>query len=205
MNLIERFGIANAESLNEMLNKHGVPDGWKISIINGMWYRSSKGFTPKQLRDDIAAYKKTLESKKVDLIKTLGLEKCVQLLKLADQYGEYSTHCHPDSDAFFCDYGEKGFYLYTGPASIMNAGDGWDKSQLVLINDIRAAVAKCPEVKEFEDFLIAHGTEAKKNDSGSYMYVTRLILEEWLKSPALAIDKIHKLKTTKYYPQGEMA
>lgn len=203
MNLIERFGIANAESLNEMLNKHGVPDGWKISIINGMWYRSSKGFTPKQLRDDIAAYKKTLESKKVDLIKTLGLEKCVHLLKLADQYGSNSTHCHPDSNTFFCDFGEKGFYLYTGPASIMNPGDSWDKDQLTLIQDIRDAVAACPEIKEFESFLIAHGTEAKKNDSGSYMYVTRLILEQWVKSPALAIEKIKKLKTTKYCPQGE--
>ena len=152
MNLIEKLGIKNAESLNEMLNKHGVPDDWKISIINGMWYRSSKGFTPKRLRDDIAAYKKTFESKKVDLIKTLGLEKCVHLLKLADQYGSNSTHCHPDSNTFFCDFGEKGFYLYIGPASIMNPGDGWDKDQLTLIQDIRDAVAACPEIKEFESF-----------------------------------------------------
>ena len=76
----------------------------------------------------------------MDLIETLGLEKCRELLRLAEHYGSNSTHCHPYSNTFFCDHGEKGFHIYLGPASIANAVDSWDKSQLTLIQDIRDAV-----------------------------------------------------------------
>lgn len=139
----------------------------------------------------------------MNLIETLGLEKCVYLLHLADCYGSNSTHCHADSDTFFCDYGEKGFYLYLGPASICNAANSWDKSKLTLIQDIRNAVAECSEIEEFEAFLLEHNYQVKKHPNGAYAFATRLILEEWVKSPELAIAKIHKFKNTKYRPQGE--
>lgn len=56
-NLIEQVGgIERAKQLNEMLQKHAVPEEWKISIINGMWHRSSAGFTHKELRTAIASH-----------------------------------------------------------------------------------------------------------------------------------------------------
>lgn len=138
-----------------------------------------------------------------NLIETLGLGKCIELLRLADYYGSHSTHCQPESNTFFCDYGEKGFYIYLGSASIANAANYWDKSKLTLIQDIRNAVAECSEVEEFEAFLLEHNYQVKKHPNGAYAFATRLILEEWVKSPELAIAKIHKFKNTKYRPQGE--
>ena len=54
MNLIEQLGLENAKTLDGMLHKHGVPESWKIAVINGMWQRSSVGFTHGELRTAIA-------------------------------------------------------------------------------------------------------------------------------------------------------
>lgn len=54
MSLIEKLGIENAKALDVMLHKHAVPENWKISVINGMWQRSSVGFTHGELRAAIA-------------------------------------------------------------------------------------------------------------------------------------------------------
>ena len=54
MNLIEKLGLENAKTLDGMLYKHGVPESWKIAVINGMWQRSSVGFTHGDLRTAIA-------------------------------------------------------------------------------------------------------------------------------------------------------
>lgn len=54
MNLIEKLGLENAKTLDGMLRKHGVPESWKIAVINGMWQRSSVGFTHGELRTAIA-------------------------------------------------------------------------------------------------------------------------------------------------------
>lgn len=54
MNLIEKLGLENAKTLDGMLHKHGVPESWKIAVINGMWQRSSVGFTHGDLRTAIA-------------------------------------------------------------------------------------------------------------------------------------------------------
>ena len=54
MNLIEQLGLENAKTLDGMLHKHGVPESWKIAVINGMWQRSSVGFTHGDLRTAIA-------------------------------------------------------------------------------------------------------------------------------------------------------
>ena len=54
MNLIEKLGLENAKALDGMLRKHGVPESWKIAVINGMWQRSSVGFTHGELRTAIA-------------------------------------------------------------------------------------------------------------------------------------------------------
>ena len=54
MNLIEKLGLENAKALDGMLQKHAVPESWKISVINGMWQRSSVGFTHCELRTAIA-------------------------------------------------------------------------------------------------------------------------------------------------------
>ncbi|KQW88176.1 hypothetical protein ASC84_12425 [Acinetobacter sp. Root1280] len=56
-NLIEKVGgIDRAIALEAMLQKHAVPEGWKISIINGMWHRSSVGFTHSDLRTAISEH-----------------------------------------------------------------------------------------------------------------------------------------------------
>ena len=54
MNLIEKLGLENAKTLDGMLHKHGVPESWKIAVTNGMWQRSSVGFTHGDLRTAIA-------------------------------------------------------------------------------------------------------------------------------------------------------
>lgn len=55
--LIEKVGgIDRAIALEAMLQKHAVPESWRISIINGMWHRSSVGFTHNDLRTAIAKH-----------------------------------------------------------------------------------------------------------------------------------------------------
>ena len=57
LTLIDQVGgIEKAKQLDEMLQKPGISEEWKISIINGMWHRSSVGFTHKDLRTAIAQY-----------------------------------------------------------------------------------------------------------------------------------------------------
>lgn len=59
MNLIEKLGLENAKALDGMLQKHGVPESWKIAVINGMWQRSSVGFTHGELRAALADHDRT--------------------------------------------------------------------------------------------------------------------------------------------------
>ena len=59
MNLIEELGLENAKALDGMLQKHGIPESWKIAVINGMWHRSSVGFTHGELRAAIADHNRT--------------------------------------------------------------------------------------------------------------------------------------------------
>lgn len=59
MNLIEKLGLENAKALDGMLQKHGVPESWKIAVINGMWQRSSVGFTHGELRTALADHDRT--------------------------------------------------------------------------------------------------------------------------------------------------
>ena len=59
MNLIEKLGLENAKALDGMLRKHGVPESWKIAVINGMWQRSSDGFTHGELRAELVDHDRT--------------------------------------------------------------------------------------------------------------------------------------------------
>ena len=59
MNLIEKLGLENTKVLDGMLRKHGVPESWKIAVINGMWQRSSDGFTHGELRAALADHDRT--------------------------------------------------------------------------------------------------------------------------------------------------
>ena len=63
MDLIKKLGLESAKSLDKMLQKSAVPEEWKISIINGMWQRSSVGFTHRELRNAIANYKICCDTK----------------------------------------------------------------------------------------------------------------------------------------------
>ena len=72
MNLIEELGLENAKVLNGMLQKHAVPESWRIAVINGMWQRSSVGFTHGELRTAIANHDLTVSNlsqndKQIDL------------------------------------------------------------------------------------------------------------------------------------------
>ena len=74
MNIIKKLGILNAKALDRMLTQHAVPDDWKISIINGMWHRSSTGFTHKQLRAAIAEYEQQqAQQEEVAVISVSGI------------------------------------------------------------------------------------------------------------------------------------
>lgn len=70
---IREYGVDKARDLLEQLHKLGCPDDMKITVINGMWQRTSNGFTYPEL-------KRLVES--LDLIKFYdGIERAK--LKLA--------------------------------------------------------------------------------------------------------------------------
>ncbi|HHP7986460.1 TPA: hypothetical protein ACSIXS_002325 [Acinetobacter baumannii] len=70
---IREYGLDKARDLLDQLHKLGCPDDMKITVINGMWQRTSNGFTYPEL-------KRLVES--LDLIKFYdGIERAK--LKLA--------------------------------------------------------------------------------------------------------------------------
>ncbi|HCG3427738.1 TPA: hypothetical protein NJU29_003358 [Acinetobacter baumannii] len=70
---IREYGVDKARDLLDQLHKLGCPDDMKITVINGMWQRTSNGFTYPEL-------KRLVES--LDLIKFYdGIERAK--LKLA--------------------------------------------------------------------------------------------------------------------------
>ena len=62
MNLIEELGLEKCKAIDGMLQKHAVPESWKIAVINGMWQRSSVGFTHGELRTAIASHEPKMHS-----------------------------------------------------------------------------------------------------------------------------------------------
>ncbi|MDC5016206.1 hypothetical protein NRA03_00115 [Acinetobacter baumannii] len=60
---IREFGVDKARALLAQLHNLGCPDDMKITVINGMWHRTSKGFTYPEL-------KRLVES--VDLVESWG-------------------------------------------------------------------------------------------------------------------------------------
>ncbi|MFX9106825.1 hypothetical protein ABTN44_09535 [Acinetobacter baumannii] len=60
---IQEFDIEKARALLAQLHNLGCPDDMKITVINGMWHRTSRGFTYPEL-------KRLVDS--VDLVNSLG-------------------------------------------------------------------------------------------------------------------------------------
>lgn len=60
---IREYGLDKARDLLDQLHKLGCPDDMKITVINGMWQRTSNGFTYPEL-------KRLVES--LDLVEKLG-------------------------------------------------------------------------------------------------------------------------------------
>lgn len=60
---IREYGVEKARDLLDQLHKLGCPDDMKITVINGMWQRTSNGFTYPEL-------KRLVES--LDLVEKLG-------------------------------------------------------------------------------------------------------------------------------------
>ncbi|HAV5681808.1 hypothetical protein [Acinetobacter baumannii] len=73
---IREYGLDKARDLLDQLHKLGCPDDMKITVINGMWQRTSNGFTYPEL-------KRLVES--VDLVESWG---GIEDLKLYDL-----SHC----------------------------------------------------------------------------------------------------------------
>ncbi|MFX5187415.1 hypothetical protein ABTC69_17870 [Acinetobacter baumannii] len=73
---IREYGVDKARDLLDQLHKLGCPDDMKITVINGMWQRTSNGFTYPEL-------KRLVES--VDLVESWG---GIEDLKLYDL-----SHC----------------------------------------------------------------------------------------------------------------
>lgn len=47
---IREYGVDKARDLLDQLHKLGCPDDMKITVINGMWQRTSNGFTYPELK-----------------------------------------------------------------------------------------------------------------------------------------------------------
>ena len=60
---IREFGLEKARDLLDQLHKLGCPDDMKITVINGMWQRTSNGFTYPEL-------KRLVES--LDIVRVIG-------------------------------------------------------------------------------------------------------------------------------------
>ncbi len=73
---IREFGLEKARDLLDQLHKLGCPDDMKITVINGMWQRTSNGFTYPELKRLVEA---------VDLVESWG---GIEDLKLYDL-----SHC----------------------------------------------------------------------------------------------------------------
>lgn len=71
--LIAKVGYFNAKNLDRMLTHHAVPDDWKIGIINGMWNRSSTGFTHLELREAISEYEQHAPLEEIAVISVSGI------------------------------------------------------------------------------------------------------------------------------------
>jgi len=56
---IEVHGLEQARNLLGMLKNLGCPDDMKFTVINGMWHRSSEGFTYHDLSTAIADHDRT--------------------------------------------------------------------------------------------------------------------------------------------------
>ncbi|MFA3378892.1 hypothetical protein KWF81_01110 [Acinetobacter baumannii] len=73
---IREYGLDKARDLLDQLHKLGCPDDMKITVINGMWQRTSNGFTYPELKRLVEA---------VDLVESWG---GIEDLKLHDL-----SHC----------------------------------------------------------------------------------------------------------------
>ncbi|MFX6505101.1 hypothetical protein ABTG29_11110 [Acinetobacter baumannii] len=73
---IREYGVDKARDLLDQLHKLGCPDDMKITVINGMWQRTSNGFTYPELKRLVEA---------VDLVESWG---GIEDLKLYDL-----SHC----------------------------------------------------------------------------------------------------------------
>ncbi|MFX5974202.1 hypothetical protein ABTE89_07995 [Acinetobacter baumannii] len=60
---IRECGVDKARDLLDQLHKLGCPDDMKITVINGMWQRTSNGFTYPELKRLVEA---------VDLVESWG-------------------------------------------------------------------------------------------------------------------------------------
>lgn len=77
---IREFGVEKARDLLDQLHKLGCPDDMKITAINGMWQRTSNGFTYPEL-------KRLVES--LDLVESYGgIESCKQSLYMLHELTE---------------------------------------------------------------------------------------------------------------------
>ncbi len=56
---IEDHGLEQARNLLGMLKNLGCPNDMKFTVINGMWHRSSEGFTYDDLSTAIADHDRT--------------------------------------------------------------------------------------------------------------------------------------------------
>ena len=82
---IREYGVEKARALLAQLHNLGCPDDMKITVINGMWHRTSKGFTYPEL-------KRLLES--IDQINAFdgGIKEAKEILSRINKHGsKYAT------------------------------------------------------------------------------------------------------------------
>ncbi|HFD2187242.1 TPA: hypothetical protein ACF2EG_002799 [Acinetobacter baumannii] len=82
---IRECGVDKARDLLDQLHKLGCPDDMKITVINGMWQRTSNGFTYPELKRLVEA---------VDLVESWGGIDDVKLYDL--------SHCKDKPESAGC-------------------------------------------------------------------------------------------------------
>ena len=81
---IREYGVDKARELLDQLHKLGCPDDMKITVINGMWQRTSNGFAYPEL-------KRLVES--VDRVNAFGgLKDAKAVVKMGKHYKYLKAH-----------------------------------------------------------------------------------------------------------------
>lgn len=118
-----------------------------------------------------------------------------EMMEIVGGAPEGATHTSAQSYFKENDYGV--WSIWSG---YWNSAFRFLEGEMYLIKDLRTVITQ--HYQNFEQFLTENDMPIRKTEDG-YLFSNRLVYDAWVKSPELGLKKIHDLKNTKIYLQGE--